>query len=67
MYELSEDGSHVPELVAGVRLSYVRLMLYFNTVLNTTIYNYLKGVYITLHYIKSYQHVSVVHSTIIRP
>ena len=37
-------------------------ILYFNTVLNTTIYNYLKGVYI-----KSWQHVSVVHSTIIRP
>ena len=38
------------------------LMLYFNTVLNTTIYNHLTGVYI-----KSWQHVSVVHSTIIRP
>jgi len=37
-------------------------MVYFNTVLNTTIYNYLKCVYI-----KSLQHVSVVHSTIVRP
>jgi len=37
-------------------------VVYFNTVLNTTIYNYLEGIYI-----KSWQHVSVVHSTIIRP
>jgi len=37
-------------------------MIYFNTVLNTAIYNYLKDIYI-----KSWQHVSVVHSTIIRP
>jgi len=37
-------------------------MVYFNTILNTTIYNYLTGVYS-----KSWQHVSVVHSTIIRP
>jgi hypothetical protein len=34
----------------------------FYAVLNTTIYTYLKGVYI-----KSWQHVSVVYSTIIRP
>ena len=39
-----------------------KCVVYFNTVLNTTIYNYLQGVYI-----KSWQHVSVVHSTIIRP
>jgi len=37
-------------------------MVYFNTVSTTTIYNYSKGAYI-----KSWQHVSVVHSTIIRP
>jgi len=37
-------------------------MVYFNTVLNTTIYNHFTGVCI-----KSWQHVSVVHSTIIRP
>jgi hypothetical protein len=30
MYELSEDGSEVPELVAGVRLSYVHLFGFLN-------------------------------------
>jgi hypothetical protein len=39
-----------------------QLVVYFNKVLNKTIYNYLKCVYN-----KSWQHVSVVHSTIIRP
>jgi len=37
-------------------------MVYFTTVLNTTIYNHLTGVYI-----RSRQHVSVAHSTTIRP
>jgi len=36
--------------------------VYFNTVLNTTIYNHL-----TCVYSESWQHVSVVHSTMIRP
>jgi len=37
-------------------------VLYFNTVLNISVYNYLKGIYI-----KSWQHVLLVHSAIIRP
>jgi hypothetical protein len=42
------------------RLAYS--MAYFNTVLNTTICNHLTGVYV-----KSWQHISVVHLTIISP
>ena len=34
MYELSEDGSDVPELVAGVRLSYVHLFGFINEYLS---------------------------------
>jgi len=43
-------------------LSKLGFTVYFNTVLNKTIYNYLKGVHIN-----SWQCVLVVHSTITRP
>jgi hypothetical protein len=48
-------------LIRAIPLCYIS-MVYFNTILNTTICNYLKDVYT-----KSWQHVSVVHSTMIRP
>ena len=54
--------TNVLEEQNGQRSQAEKLMVYFNIVLNITIYNYLKGVYI-----KSWQHVSVIHSTINRP
>jgi hypothetical protein len=52
--------SHLLALLAHhiLHVSWIRV----NTILNTAIYNHSTGVYI-----KSWQHVSVVHSTIIRP